>query len=285
MGGRANRTARSYHVVVGAERRWRRSAWSPGKQVASSQEHGRSRRHRRVRREPVTAGRPAVAEVRPRPSRRCSPPWWDGTPRWRSSSGTAAHSARRHGGHRRTSTRPDAIRRIVWAPGELGLSRAFVAGELSIDGDIFEVLTALRDASPRDLRRIDPRTLPATVAGRRAGSAPSGAPLPPPAEEARPAGRIHSPARDARAISHHYDVGNDFYELVLGPSWTYSCARFVTPGHLARGGPGGQVRADLPQARPRPAPRARAARRRVRMGIDGHPRRPAPRRARSSASP
>jgi len=123
---------------------------------------------------------------------------------------------------------PDAIRRIVWAPGELGLSRAVVAGELSIDGDIFEVLTALRDASPKDLRRIDPRTLMTTVrAAHRLGTL--GSPLPPPAEEARPAGRIHSPARDARAVSHHYDVGNDFYELVLGPSWTYSCARFVTP--------------------------------------------------------
>ena len=123
---------------------------------------------------------------------------------------------------------PDAIRRIVWAPGELGISRAFVAGELSIDGDIFEVLTALRDASPKDLRRIDPRTLMTTVrAAHRLGTL--GSPLPPPAEEARPAGRIHSPARDARAVSHHYDVGNDFYELVLGPSWTYSCARFVTP--------------------------------------------------------
>jgi cyclopropane-fatty-acyl-phospholipid synthase len=123
---------------------------------------------------------------------------------------------------------PDAIRRMMWAPGELGLSRAFVAGELSVDGDIFEVLTALRDASPKDLRRIDPRTLAATVrsAGRLGALGP---PPPPPAEEARPAGRIHSPARDARAISHHYDVGNDFYELVLGPSWTYSCARFVTP--------------------------------------------------------
>ena len=81
---------------------------------------------------------------------------------------------------------------------------------------------------PQDLRRIEPRTLVATVrAARRLGAL--GSPLPPPPEEARPAGRIHSPARDARAISHHYDVGNDFYELVLGPSWTYSCARFVTP--------------------------------------------------------
>jgi cyclopropane-fatty-acyl-phospholipid synthase len=123
---------------------------------------------------------------------------------------------------------PDAIRRIVWAPGELGLARAFVAGELSIDGDIFEVLTALRDASPRELRRLDARTVAATVrTAARLGAI--GTPLPPPPEESRPAGRIHSPARDARAISHHYDVGNDFYELVLGPSWTYSCARFVTP--------------------------------------------------------
>jgi len=70
--------------------------------------------------------------------------------------------------------------------------------------------------------------LPTAVdAARRLGAI--GPPLPPPPEECRPAGRLHSPSRDARAISHHYDVGNDFYELVLGPSWTYSCARFVTP--------------------------------------------------------
>jgi cyclopropane-fatty-acyl-phospholipid synthase len=123
---------------------------------------------------------------------------------------------------------PDALRRILWAPGELGLSRAYVAGDLSIQGDIFDVLAALRETSPGDLRRIEPRTLLATLrAARRLGAI--GAPLPVPPEESRPAGRIHSPARDARAVSHHYDVGNDFYELVLGPSWTYSCARFVTP--------------------------------------------------------
>ena len=37
-------------------------------------------------------------------------------------------------------------------------------------------------------------------------------------------GRRHSKGRDAAAISHHYDVGNDFYALVLGPSMVYSCA-------------------------------------------------------------
>jgi len=123
---------------------------------------------------------------------------------------------------------PDALRRIVWAPGELGISRAFVAGDLSVEGDVFEVLVALRDASPASLRRVDPRAIAATVRAARSLGV-LGAPLPPPPDESRPAGRLHSPARDARAISHHYDVGNDFYELVLGPSWTYSCARFVTP--------------------------------------------------------
>jgi cyclopropane-fatty-acyl-phospholipid synthase len=38
---------------------------------------------------------------------------------------------------------------------------------------------------------------------------------------------MHSKGRDGQAISHHYDVGNEFYRLVLGPSMTYSCARFV----------------------------------------------------------
>jgi cyclopropane-fatty-acyl-phospholipid synthase len=120
----------------------------------------------------------------------------------------------------------DAIRRILWAPGELGLARAFVAGNIEIDGDIFEVLRAMDDAAPADLRWLGLRALPAALgAAHRLGVL--GLPPPPPAEEVRPPGRRHSPARDARAVSHHYDVGNDFYRMVLGPSMTYSCARFV----------------------------------------------------------
>jgi cyclopropane-fatty-acyl-phospholipid synthase len=48
--------------------------------------------------------------------------------------------------------------------------------------------------------------------------------VPPPPEEVRLRGRLHSKARDAAAIAHHYDVSNDFYRLVLGPTMTYSCA-------------------------------------------------------------
>jgi cyclopropane-fatty-acyl-phospholipid synthase len=120
----------------------------------------------------------------------------------------------------------DAVRRILWAPGELGVARAYVSGDLTIEGDLYALLRALHDASPRDLRQIGLRALPTAVgAARRLGVL--GPPLPAPPEECRPAGRVHSPARDAEVVSHHYDVGNDFYRLVLGPSMTYSCARFV----------------------------------------------------------
>jgi cyclopropane-fatty-acyl-phospholipid synthase len=121
----------------------------------------------------------------------------------------------------------DAVRRILWAPGELGVARAFVSGDLTIDGDIYTLLKVLHDASPRDLRQVGVRSLPTMVAAAgRLGAL--GPPPPAPPEECKPAGRIHSPSRDAKVISHHYDVGNDFYRLVLGPSMTYSCARFVT---------------------------------------------------------
>ncbi|MDQ1448030.1 MAG: cyclopropane-fatty-acyl-phospholipid synthase, partial [Actinomycetota bacterium] len=118
---------------------------------------------------------------------------------------------------------PLALRYVLTAPGELGFARAYVSGELDVEGDIFEVL-ALRDNLPDvklgatewiDLARL------AGAAGLR--------PLPPPPEEARLHGRRHSKERDAAAIAHHYDVSNDFYRLVLGPSMTYSCAVWSSP--------------------------------------------------------
>jgi cyclopropane-fatty-acyl-phospholipid synthase len=124
---------------------------------------------------------------------------------------------------------PDAIRRLLWMPNELGLGRAYVSGDIDLDGDLFDVVVAFRDAKPEvaDPRRVW-RVLPAAlVAAKRVGAL--GGPLPPPPEEARLSGWRHSLRRDARAITHHYDVGNDFYRLVLGPVMTYSCARFTKP--------------------------------------------------------
>jgi cyclopropane-fatty-acyl-phospholipid synthase len=113
---------------------------------------------------------------------------------------------------------PNALRRLVTAPNELGLGRAYVSGEIDLDGDIFSVL-ALQD-------RLDGLTVsPAQVIAALKILGVSGLkPLAPPPEEARMHGRRHSRARDAAAIAHHYDVSNEFYRTVLGPSMTYSCA-------------------------------------------------------------
>ena len=125
---------------------------------------------------------------------------------------------------------PDALRRIVWCPNELGLGRAYVAGEIEADGEIVPLIEAVRDAVPKD-RGLDVRTALTAArdgfgAARRLGVL--GRPLPPPPQEVRHLrGLRHSLRRDADAVSHHYDVGNDFYRIVLGPTMVYSCARFV----------------------------------------------------------
>jgi cyclopropane-fatty-acyl-phospholipid synthase len=128
---------------------------------------------------------------------------------------------------------PMALRRLVWHPDELGLGRAYVAGELDLSGSIFDLL-ALRDNVDRDhdgdvvlrLGALDRLRLVGTA--RRLGAV--GLQPAPPPEEAQLRGRRHSKARDADAIGHHYDIGNDFYRLVLGPTMTYSCAYFPDAG-------------------------------------------------------
>ncbi len=114
----------------------------------------------------------------------------------------------------------DALRRIVTAPGELGFARAYVVGDIDIDGDIYAVLS-LRSRIPSP--RLTPRQWVDAVRLLRPSEL---VPMAPPPEEVRISrfGRLHSRARDAVAISHHYDVSNEFYEMVLGPSMVYSCA-------------------------------------------------------------
>jgi cyclopropane-fatty-acyl-phospholipid synthase len=118
-----------------------------------------------------------------------------------------------------------ALRRLVWAPNELGLSRAFVAGEVDVDGDFVETLAELQRLLAGGALRADlDRAAKLEVLRTAVRLGAIGLPPKPPAEEIKLAGRLHSRVRDAKAISHHYDVGNDFYQLVLGPSMTYSCA-------------------------------------------------------------
>lgn len=119
---------------------------------------------------------------------------------------------------------PDAIRRLLWAPGELGAAQAYITGELDVDGDLNAALEHLwKVVRDRGLSGIRPT--PAVLAGvariaREAGAL--GAPPEPPASQARVKGRLHSLIRDRAAISHHYDLSNDFYALILDPQMAYS---------------------------------------------------------------
>jgi cyclopropane-fatty-acyl-phospholipid synthase len=120
---------------------------------------------------------------------------------------------------------PDALRRLAWSPSELGLARAFVAGDMDITGEAPRVLRALQNGAPGKIRFGIGSIAKLLGAAARVGA--FGRPLPPPPEEVLPRGARHSPRRDARVVRHHYDAGNEFYRLLLGPSMTYSCARFV----------------------------------------------------------
>ncbi|MFH8789503.1 class I SAM-dependent methyltransferase [Streptomyces roseoverticillatus] len=134
-----------------------------------------------------------------------------------------------------------ALRRLLWKPGELGLARAWVAGDIDVEGDLYEALDLLAgslwergEGTPRSglaalLAAVrDPRLRAA--GGELIKLAGPGLPPRPPREEARrTSGPLHTLRRDKQSISHHYDVGNAFYERVLGPSMVYSCAYWESP--------------------------------------------------------
>jgi len=116
---------------------------------------------------------------------------------------------------------PDALLRVLRRPGELGLVRAFVSGDLDLDGDLEALFTV--EVPPMG-HLFSPSTLGPLL---RLIGTEAWRPLAAPPIEARQRGSLHSRRRDRDAISHHYDVSNRFYEMVLGPSMTYSCAVFA----------------------------------------------------------
>jgi cyclopropane-fatty-acyl-phospholipid synthase len=124
---------------------------------------------------------------------------------------------------------PDALRRLLWAPGEMGFARAYVTGDLDVDGDLADGFRRIW-AAARD-RSLTARIRPATLARAAAAAYRLGVvrrPLPPPASEARPHGRLHSKRRDAQVISHHYDLSNALYTLLLDEHMAYSCAYWTS---------------------------------------------------------
>jgi cyclopropane-fatty-acyl-phospholipid synthase len=116
---------------------------------------------------------------------------------------------------------PAAVAHLLRAPGQLGLGRAYAAGEL--EADDLDLVIGLLDTFKAPT--IDTATrLRLTLAAVRACGLMKPPPIP--ASELRPHGRRHSRERDARAVRHHYDVSNEFFALFLDESMTYSCALF-----------------------------------------------------------
>jgi cyclopropane-fatty-acyl-phospholipid synthase len=120
---------------------------------------------------------------------------------------------------------------LLTAPGDLGMARAYVSGDLDVEGvhpgNPYDAMVVLQS----QLRFKLPPPAEAFQIMRALGFNHL-KPPPPPPQEALPKWRRllegfrHSKGRDAEAIHHHYDVSNRFYELVLGPSMTYTCACF-----------------------------------------------------------
>jgi cyclopropane-fatty-acyl-phospholipid synthase len=124
---------------------------------------------------------------------------------------------------------PVAVSYLAQAPGAIGLARAYVSGHLDIDGDMYEALARMSRAqrlgmsTAEKLRLLQQLGGPKRLLYRVA----------PPPQEVRQhrrllSGRRHAKGRDAKAIKHHYDVSNAFYEWVLGPTMAYTCACYPT---------------------------------------------------------
>ncbi len=125
----------------------------------------------------------------------------------------------------------DGLRYLLTAPGDLGLARAYLTGQLHLHGvhpgDPHELFVLIK----RQLRLRRPALGEVTTILRRLGLSDLSTP-PLPLQERPPRWRrwVHGwrgSARSANAISHHYDVSNRYYELILGPSMTYTCAVYT----------------------------------------------------------
>ena len=132
-------------------------------------------------------------------------------------------------------TSPDAVRRLLRHPGELGAAQAYVTGELDVPEtggwDLDSALThAHLVALERDLAGTRPTLAQlATLTRTLAGIGVLGRPPAPPRSQAQVRGRLHSLGRDRSAISFHYDLSNDFYAAILDDHMAYSSAYWTQP--------------------------------------------------------
>jgi cyclopropane-fatty-acyl-phospholipid synthase len=135
--------------------------------------------------------------------------------------GTSVPSTAGNGVPRFRVRSPRALAHALRAPGQLGVGRAYVSGDIEVD-DMDAVIHLLDTWQPPPLDR-GKRARLALAAVRACGIT-----RPPavPRAELRPRGPRRTRARDARSVRHHYDLPPEFFSLFLDESMTYSCAIF-----------------------------------------------------------
>lgn len=111
---------------------------------------------------------------------------------------------------------PEALALVLRNPSEMELAEAFISGRLDVEGDLYATFETVRFLGQfsnrvdvqlaRHIRNAYVQLLRALTHGRR-----------------------HSNARDASAISYHYDLPTAFYEPWLGSTLLYSEAYFSNP--------------------------------------------------------
>ncbi len=116
---------------------------------------------------------------------------------------------------------PGAVRKMFWPPFPHILGEAYIYDDIDIEGDIhayFAVVSYLYEMRPGLLNKLRwLKRLFALPGDERPRSGRAAAHL---------SGIVHSRERDRQAISYHYDVSNEFYQLWLDRRMIYSCAYF-----------------------------------------------------------
>jgi cyclopropane-fatty-acyl-phospholipid synthase len=135
--------------------------------------------------------------------------------------GTSVPATQPNGGPRFRVHSPRALAHALRAPGQLGIGRAYVAGDIEVD-DMDAVIRLLDSWQPPPLDRSDRARLALAAVQACGVTRPPSVPV----AELRPRGPRRTRARDARSVRHHYDLPPEFFALFLDKSMTYSCAIF-----------------------------------------------------------
>jgi cyclopropane-fatty-acyl-phospholipid synthase len=139
--------------------------------------------------------------------------FWDGTA-WEPENGTPPRFIL-------VLQHPGALRKMLWPPSDLGIGEAFIYDDIDVQGDIHAFFAFLKQFGESKRNLAEKLTLAWKLFRLPASERPRAG-----RQAARLTGMQHSPDRDRRAISYHYDVSNKFFALWLDSRMIYSCAYF-----------------------------------------------------------